>query len=212
MQTGKTQIDTPMSLLAPVPSLYAIYRKLGEVKAKKCTQTSPWRSIQEMFSERLRMRHVKKGGVIYEQGARGLQMFFIYEGNVEILQWIAGSTDEKMLVGEQAECIQSSVRMITEKNRLLDNAIPSLLRSKKTETQFSFDGHRADEAEMFMLDRIKVVCRLDAGAQFGELGLLQGKAGSPRLGSAVAVEDTTLFSLHADDLSDFAEVGTCSDE
>jgi CRP-like cAMP-binding protein len=41
--------------------------------------------------------------------------------------------------------------------------------------------------------------------QFGELGMLQGEHGSPRLATVVAVEDVQLFSLHAKDVAAMAE-------
>jgi hypothetical protein len=54
-------------------------------------------------------------------------------------------------------------------------------------------------------ENYEVVAALSEGGQFGELGMLQGLQGSPRLATAVAVQDTHLFSLHAKDVARMAQ-------
>jgi CRP-like cAMP-binding protein len=210
MQTG--QSVTNMELFDRIPTLGGIFEAIGDVNTDPIAHKN-WderthhehrtlvrkpKSLRDIFSEQLRTSFVKKGTVIYEQGRKGLQMYFILSGKVEFLKW-----DKEVAGKEPEEVGELSIEVGETAEKILAQA--AFLAQGEVEG-FSFTGHRRRSVHDMKLDRFQVVASLGEGGHFGELAILKGKAGGIRLTTAVAVEDTQLFSLHVGDLLKMAEV------
>jgi CRP-like cAMP-binding protein len=219
MQTGQTLAQ--LDLFQRMPALCTLFTAIGDVKlkvkppdhvqdlnveAKARALVRLPKTMREIFSERLRMTFVKQGEVIYEEERRGLEMYFVHSGKVEFLQWNkakAKGEEEIKEIGCQTNIIKMAAEQLITQTAILadDGEIGG-----SAPPGFSFAGHRRSDITQMKLDNFQVIATLGEGAQFGELSLLKGTDGCRRMSSAVAVEDTQLFSLHVEDLAVMAEV------
>jgi CRP-like cAMP-binding protein len=214
MQTGQNM--TPIALFAQIPALCDMFQGFGEVTFKT-TPSKDWhmksdeghreevrlpKTLREMFSERLSMKFVPQGKVIYEQGRKGKQMYFLHSGKVEFLTWNTQAGVEPEKVGEISEMATDTARMLKAQAVHLTDVKAT---AEETDPIFSFAGHRRKSVDHMQLDRFNVAASVGEGGFFGTLSLVQGRQGSLRLSTAVAVKDTHLFSIHVKDLEAMAE-------